>query len=267
MNFYIPKDELITHKHINFSVDLDEDGLLICSTPPNLAIPKRPENTSPNLMSDLNHLSWEELYAIGLNGDARRYIALGAVKTDHMKNGLDVEYRIIGFNHDDLADGSGKAPFSWEMTRAYKDERPMNQECTIEGGWDRCELRKWLNSEFLTLCSDELRSIVRPVIKLTSAGNKSKDMIKSNDYFFILSEKELFGRAIYSAPGEGHWYEYYRQEDVPYFATDMDLERVIRWLRSARCNYGNGFCCVYTDGSANYYSAHCSLALLPGFCF
>lgn len=95
MNFYIPKDELITHKHINFSVDLDEDGLLICSTPPNLAIPKRPENTSPNLMSDLNHLSWEELYAIGLNGDARRYIALGAVKTDHMKNGLDVEYRII----------------------------------------------------------------------------------------------------------------------------------------------------------------------------
>ena len=118
MNFYIPKDELITHKHINFSVDLDEDGLLICSTPPNLAIPKRPENTSTNLMSDLNHLSWEELYAIGLNGDARRYIALGAVKTDHMKNGLDVEYRIIGFNHDDLADGSGKAPFSWEMTRA-----------------------------------------------------------------------------------------------------------------------------------------------------
>lgn len=64
MNFYIPKDELIAHKHINFSVDLDEDGLLICSTPPNLAIPKHPENTSPNLMSDLNHLSWEELYTM-----------------------------------------------------------------------------------------------------------------------------------------------------------------------------------------------------------
>ena len=109
-------------------------------------------------------------------------------------------------------------------------------------GWDRCELRKWLNSEFLTLCSDELRSIVRPVIKLTSAGNKSKDMIKSNDYFFILSEKELFGRAIYSAPGEGHWYEYYRQEDVSYFATDMDLERVIRWLRSATCGSDDAFC-------------------------
>ena len=90
-------------------------------------------------------------------------------------------------------------------------------------------------------------------------------MIKSNDYFFILSEKELFGRAIYSAPGEGHWYEYYRQEDVPYFATDMDLERVIRWLRSARDNVHNGFCRVNTDGSARNHSANYSLALLPGF--
>lgn len=90
-------------------------------------------------------------------------------------------------------------------------------------------------------------------------------MIKSNDYFFILSEKELFGRAIYSAPGEGHWYEYYRQEDVPYFATDMDLERVIRWLRSARYTNSHGFCRVYTDGSASGSGADYSLALLPGF--
>ena len=92
-------------------------------------------------------------------------------------------------------------------------------------------------------------------------------MIKSNDYFFILSEKELFGRAIYSAPGEGHWYEYYRQEDVPYFATDIDLERVIWWLRSARYSRSNGFCSVGTGGSANRHGADYSLALLPGFCF
>ena len=91
-------------------------------------------------------------------------------------------------------------------------------------------------------------------------------MIKSNDYFFILSEKELFGRAIYSAPGEGHWYEYYRQEDVPYFATDMDLERVIRWLRSAAYTNNYSFCHVHAGGSASSNTANYSLALLPGFC-
>ena len=70
-----------------------------------------------------------------------------------------------------------------------------------------------------------------------------------------------------SAPGEGHWYEYYRQEDVPYFATDMDLERVIRWLRSASYSSYDRFCNVYSDGSAYDGNANYSLALLPGFCF
>lgn len=60
---------------------------------------------------------------------------------------------------------------------------------------------------------------------------------------------------------------YIPKEDVPYFATDMDLERVIRWLRSARYNINNYFCYVYTDGSANCNFAYYSLALLPGFCF
>lgn len=267
MNFYIPKDELIAHKHINLSVDLDDDGLLICSTPSTLVVPETSKNLEDGLLHDLNHLSWEELYAIGLSGNARQSIALGAVKTDHMKNNLDVEYRIIGFNHDDLADGSGKAPFSWEMTRVYKDERPMNQECTNKGGWDACELRKWLNSEFLALCSDELQSVIRPVIKLTSAGGMSDKIIESVDKIFILSEKEVFGRAIYSAPGEGHWYEYYKLEDVPYFAMDEDEERFLRWLRSARSAGNHYFCYVSTSGSAGYDSAGYSLALLPGFSF
>lgn len=267
LDFYIPKEELITHRHINFSVDLDDKGLLISSAPTNFALPKHSENLSADLMSDLNHLSWGELYALGLSGDARRHIALGAVKTDHMKNGFNAEYRIIGFNHDDLADGSGKAPFSWEMVRAYKDKRPMNQECTNEGGWDRCDLRKWLNSDFVSSCSDELQSVIRPVIKLGSAGGKSQKIIESVDRIFILSEKEVFGRAIYSAPGEGHWYEYYKLEDVPYFATDEDMERVIRGLRSASDDSPNFFCRVSTDGSAYTVSATYSLALLPGFCF
>ena len=75
----------------------------------------------------------------------------------------------------------------------------------------------------------------------------------------------MFGRCIYSAPGEGHWYEYYRQEDVPYFALDENGDRVCQWLRSAYYNYYYTFCSVDTDGSAGYYLARYSLALLPGF--
>ena len=70
------------------------------------------------------------------------------------------------------------------------------------------------------------RLLSRPVIKLTSAGSCSKDIIKSICKLWLKSEKELFGRCIYSAPGEGHWYEYYRQEDVPYFALDENWRLV-----------------------------------------
>ena len=37
-----------------------------------------------------------------------------------MKNGFVAEYQIMDFDHDDLADGSGKAPISWDMIALYK---------------------------------------------------------------------------------------------------------------------------------------------------
>ena len=122
-----------------------------------------------------------------------------------------------------------------------------------------------MDGELLSLCSDELQAIIKPVIKLTSAGSCSKDIIKSICKLWLKSEKELFGRCIYSAPGEGHWYEYYRQEDVPYFALDENGDRVCQWLRSASCNATSDFCSVGAGGSAGSSGAACSLALLPGF--
>lgn len=217
-------------------------------------------------MKDLNHLSWKEIDEIGRAGKARELFSIGATKCDTMKNGFVAEYKIIGFDHDDLADGSGKAPISWDMVRAYKDEWAMNDESTNEGGWEKCKMNQRMNAELLALCSDELRSIIKPVIKLTSAGSRSKEIIKSVCKLWLKSEKELYGRCFYSAPGEGSWYEYYRQEDVPYFAENTDGERVLQWLRSAYYNSSDIFCNVNTNGTATISTAYYSLALLPGFC-
>lgn len=217
-------------------------------------------------MKDLNHLSWTEIDEIGRSGKARDLFAVGATKRDTMKNGFVAEWKIIGFNHDDLADGSGKAAISWDMVRAYKDEWAMNDESTNEGGWEKCKMNQRMNGELLALCSDELQSIIKPVIKLTSAGKCSKEIIKSVCKLWLKSEKELYGRCFYSAPGEGSWYEYYRQEDVPYYIEDADGDRVSQWLRSANYTNYHAFCLVYTDGSASYYTAWYASALSPGFC-
>ena len=267
MNFYISAEELAQRKHINFSVDLDESGLLISSCPQEIVTPTLVQQPAAGLLTDLNHLTWGELDAIGRSKKARQQIAVGAVKTDHMKNGFAAEYRIIGFDHDDLADGSGKAPFSWEAVRIYKERRPWNSECTNEGGWDKSELRQWLNSEFLALCSDELQAVIRPVVKLTSAGGRSKEIVKSVDRIFILSEKEVYGRVAYSVPGEGSWYEYYRLEDVPYFALDEDGDPCSSGLRSPYYFNTNYFCIVNTSGSIYTHTASWSAGVRPGFSF
>lgn len=267
MNFFITSEELAQRKHINFSVDLDEQGLLISSCPLDAVTAPLIQQPTVGLLTDLNHLTWRELDAIGRSGKARQQIALGAVKTDHMKDGYDAEYRLIGFDHDDLADGSGKAPFSWEMVRIYKERHSWNTDYTNKGGWDACELRKWLNSEFLERCSDDLRSVIRPVIKLTSAGECSDEIIKSVDRIFILSEKEVYGRVMYSVPGEGSWYEYYRLEDVPYYALDEDGDPCSSGLRSPYYSNGSTFCNVYSSGYITSSYARSSGGLRPGFGF
>lgn len=220
--------------------------------------------TNP-LLRNLDHLSWDEINRIGISGKARVTFALGATKHDRMKNGFVAEWRIIGFGHDDLADGSGKAAISWDMVKVYKEEWAMNDEYTNAGGWDKCKMNQRMNSELLSQCSDELQAIIKPVIKLTSAGSRSGEIIKSICKLWLKSEKELYGRCLYSAPGEGSWYEYYRQEGVPYYAENEDGERVWQWLRSAYYDYIDGFCYVNIDGFANYGSAKGASALSPGF--
>ena len=77
----------------------------------------------------------------------------------------------------------------------------------------------------------------------------------------------MFGRVIYSAPGEGHWYEYFRLEDVPYFALNEDDTAVWWWLRSP-CYYDTSyFCRVRNNGTINYTSASWSAGVRPGFSF
>jgi hypothetical protein len=75
----------------------------------------------------------------------------------------------------------------------------------------------------------------------------------------------LYGRNIYSAPGEGHWYEWYRQEDVAWFKL-RNGNPEYTMLRSPRSGYSNYFCFVYSGGNASNYTANYSRGVAFGFC-
>lgn len=100
------------------------------------------------------------------------------------------------------------------------------------------------------LLPDEIVELAVPVIKQTAnTYDGSNTIIETEDKFWIKSEKELYGRNIFSAPGEGHWYEYYRQEDVPWGKKRNGSDEYTL-LRSPLCNYGYNFCLVTTNGNA-----------------
>lgn len=214
-------------------------------------------------LKNLDNVSWSQIDEIGRAGKARTLFALGATKKDYMKNGFVAEYQIIGFDHDDLADGSGKAPISWDMVALYKDEIYMKRN-SKSSCWDESNGRTFLNGEFFDSMSDELQAIVKLVWKLTA--NKNGEIIKSEDRVWLKSEKELYGRCFYSNPGEGNGYELFKQEDVPYFKLNYKNEKHWQWLRSVFAGYTNLFCFVNADGTANYSHSGSSFGVAPGFC-
>ena len=214
-------------------------------------------------LHNLDNLSWAMIDEIGRAGKAKTFFVLGATKKDYMKNGFVAEYQIMDFDHDDLADDSGKAPISWDMVALYKDEIYMKRN-SESSCWDECDGREFLNGDFYNNMSDELRAIVKPVWKLTA--NKNGEIIKSKDYVWLKSEKELYGRTFYSNEGEGHWYELFMQEDFPWFKLNGENERDWQWLRSVYAGYTTSFCIVSTDGSPNYSYSGFSGGVAPAFC-
>lgn len=63
----------------------------------------------------------------------------GAKWSVKLANGENMNYRIIGINHDELADGSGKAGLTFLTTSTTISSR-MNATGTSSGAWEASEL-------------------------------------------------------------------------------------------------------------------------------
>lgn len=205
----------------------------------------------------LDNYPWRSLKGCGSMAPAM--FKVGDYKNARLKDGTNVQFRIIGFNHDRARDGI-VVPMTWEMVDCMPKRYPWNQTDTNEGSWEKTYLRYLMNDpagEVYRLLPDEIVELAVPVIKQTANT-------KTEDKFWIKSEKELYGRNIFSAPGEGHWYEYYRQEDVPWGKKRNGSDEYTL-LRSPYYNYSNSFCIVGTSGNADYYYARNSFGLAPEF--
>ena len=179
--------------------------------------------------------------------------------------GTDYLIDIIGINHDDYADGSGKAPFTFQMHDCYGETKNMNSSDTNNGGWTSCAMRQTHLPAILSQMPTEVQNGIREVNKLTSAGNQSATINTTADKLFLLSEIEIFGAVTQSVTGEGTQYDYYNVGNSR--VKNYNGRARTWWERSPSSSDSTRFCNVASSGNAAYSTASNARGVAFGFCF
>ena len=231
-------------------------------------------------------LSTEEGWEVG----SKRSIALSAmsatgVSESHHADSYD--FVIIGHKHDDLTtpiNGVTKAAITVQMDRilyknttdeTYTSSSPsaadeggyMNSTNTNVGGWTSSARRTWCNSVFYNAVESGIKTLIKPVVKLTSAGNASSVINSDNDNVFLLSEIEVFGITNYSALGEGSQYSYFGTASNIYKKPSEDTNNSAYWWeRSPYASGATRFCRVSREGATSSNNASNTFGLAPAFC-
>jgi hypothetical protein len=173
-------------------------------------------------------------------------------------------FLILGFNHDDKSDGSGKAGISLGMRDLYNTKvRMTTGSATNIGGWSGSGARSLLNVMYYTVFDSEWRPFVQTVLKSTTIGGGSTatpeySIQVTEDKLFMFSLLEVHYDLSYVlsgtfALGEGALYEYYTTfpEDIPAeeyisysyirLTREFDGSRSDWWLRSPMISKSNEY--------------------------
>ena len=214
--------------------------------------------------------------------------AMGATGVSEEHHADDYEFVIIGMNHDDLVTPIGnitKAAITIQMDRilyknttdaTYSSKSPsasdeggcMNSTNTNVGGWTSSARRTWCNSVFYNAIESGIKSLIKPVVKKTSAGNYSSIINSDNDNVFLLSEIEVFGSRTCSYAGEGSQYPYFTTASNRYKKPSYSsLASAYWWERSPYRDDAASFCGVAPYGDAVYfYATSYPRGICPAFC-
>lgn len=190
--------------------------------------------------------------------------AVGNSKT-MLIDGTEYQIDIIGKNHDDYADGSGKAPLTFQLHDCYGEPKAMNSTETNVGGWTSCDMRQTHLPAIHAKMPTEVQNGIRAVNKLTSAGSQSATINTTADKLFLLSEIEIFGSVSYSFSGEGVQYAYYKAGNSKVKNRNGGVDM---WdERSPKSGSAVFFASVSSDGDADYTNSNAPHGVSFGFCF
>ena len=210
---------------------------------------------------------------------------------------------IIGFNHNASVEGANRIHFQLAKTalsggtdvcfcdNQYGPDKGwsspgagyfvMNASNTNSGGWKSSQMRTNIcgtslssySGTILAVIPEALRTVLKSVTKYTNnIGNSSaaSAVTETTDYFFLLSEYEVFGSISYGNTNEKNkqaQYAYYSagNSKIKYKHNGTNTA-AYWWLRSPYESGSYYFVRANSDGMVSYQSANRSAGFAPGFC-
>ena len=212
---------------------------------------------------------------------------------------------IIGFNHNASIEGANRIHFQLAKTAlsggtdvCFCDNQygldsgrssqgagyfVMNASNTNYGGWKSSQMRTNIcgtslssySGTIIAVIPAALRAVLKSVTKYTdntaNGGDSTASYVTATtDYFFLLSEFEVFGSISYGNANEKNkqaQYAYYSAGNSKIkYKHNGTSTAAYWWLRSPRVFNSFAFVTVNTDGTVYNYSASNSIGFAPGFC-
>lgn len=127
------------------------------------------------------------------------------VIVDGAEYNADVE--IIEYNHDNLADGSGKATLTFMCKNLPGFRKPMYGSSVDNAGWEHSTMREFCNGELFNTFPTELQAIIEPVLKISDGGEVNRALVTTTDKCWLASYPEVgFASISEVLPGQGEVY-------------------------------------------------------------
>ena len=232
---------------------------------------------------------WQEIKEILDSGKAKEVFEIGDEREETLITGEKITLVILGFGQDEKVSG-GKINMTIGLKNLMDGDFEMNLTNTNEGGWEKSRMRTVYMERVFKLLPEELRNIIVPVKKSTSAGGGSTDITVSEDKLFLFSLAEIYSpRGISKSDNsnisgnadtyqeEGTQYEYFKEllgDADPYDDNEEIIKRKDNgsgsaytwWLRSPSIGNTSSFRYVASVGSVNYYGAGGTYGVCFGFC-
>lgn len=259
--------------------------------------------------STLNNNEWSVIKSVSDAGQGANYWSIGDRKAVTLNgtvgklslSNVTAYAFIIGFNHNASVEGSNRIHFqlaktalsggtdvclcdsSYNSTVSTTGYFSMNSSRTNSGGWASSQMRTNIcgtslssySGTIIAVIPAALRAVLKSVTKYTDntangGGSTASYVTATTDYFFLLSEFEVFGSITYGNTNEKNkqaQYAYYSAGNSKIkYKHDGTSTAALWWLRSPYASNSYFFVRVYTDGTVNNNHAYYSLGFAPGFC-